>query len=82
MEKFNEINYAPLRIYNRCVMMFNLSADKGFEVGKKYMSEFSPKEKTEMLDMLNTVKKYGNDRVKKDIMRNMPLQDGGELVAQ
>ena len=75
MIKFDEIQYAPLRVYNRCVMLFNINDDQGVDASKKYLKEFTPLQRAEMLDMLETVKIYGAEVVKKDIMKNMPLQD-------
>jgi hypothetical protein len=45
-----------------------------------YLKQFSDKEKTEMLDVYNQVKKYGVEEVKRNLIRTMPLQDEEEEV--
>ena len=80
MNKFNEIEYQPLRAYNRCVMMFNINEDSGMEAAAEYLKQFSKEEKTEMLDVYNRVKKYGAEFVKAELIRNLPLPEEEEVV--
>jgi hypothetical protein len=80
MDNFNTIEYQPLRTYNRCVMMFNIMEDSGMPAAVAYLKQFSDKEKTEMLDVYNQVKKYGVEEVKRNLIRTMPLQDEEEEV--
>lgn len=75
MTKFDDIDYEPLRSWNRCVMMFNISEDQGLVPAAEYLKQFSDKEKTEMLDMYNKVKLHGPEEVKRQIIRAMPLPE-------
>jgi len=79
MTKFDDIEYLPLRAWNRCVMMFNIQEDQGHQPAVEYLKQFSDKEKTEMLDMYNKVKLYGPEEVKRQIIRAMPLQEDEEV---
>lgn len=75
MNNFNNVEYAPLRIWNRCVMLFNINEDSGVEAASVYLKQFSKPELTELLDMYNRVKKEGREPVLREIMRNMPTQE-------
>lgn len=74
MDDFNEIQYAPLRIWNRCVMAFNIRDDAGEGAVEIYLSQFSQAEKKEMLDMYNDVKLRGRDKVLKEIKAGVPAK--------
>lgn len=80
MDNFNTIEYQPLRTYNRCVLMFNIMEDSGMPAAVEYLKQFSDKEKTEMLDVYNQVKRYGAEEVKRNLIRTMPLQDEEEEI--
>lgn len=80
MNKFDYIEYAPLRIWNRCVMLFNIAEDDGVDASKKYLSLFTKEERIEMLHMYEDVKARGRDTVLKDVTRNMPLQDSEDEI--
>ena len=81
MMKFEDIQYAPLRAYNRCVMLFNIREDEGEEASQKYAAQFTKPELAEMLDVYNIGKKIGFEELKRLITRAMPLQnpDDGEV---
>lgn len=75
MSTFNDVEYKPLQTYNRCVMFFNLVEDAGMEGAKEYINQFSDKDKAAMLETYKAVKALGVEKVKKRIMRDMPLQE-------
>lgn len=61
---FSEIEHAPLRIYNRAVMAFNILEDAGKAAVEEYLKEFSAEEKTQMYAMTTLVRKHGPKTVK------------------
>lgn len=75
MMKFDDIQYAPLRAYNRCVMLFNIREDEGEVASQEYASQFSKAELKEMLDTYHLGKKIGFEELKRLVIRAMPLQD-------
>lgn len=75
MNKFNDIDYLPLRVWNRTVMLFNIREDSGENAAKEYASQFSKQELAQMLDLYHLVKKNGPEKIKKMIMANMPLEE-------
>ena len=75
MDKFDTIDYAPLRIWNRAVMFFNIMEDSGQEAAREYVQQFTQQEKEEMLDLYFVVKKLGSEEVKRRIIFNMPAPE-------
>lgn len=75
MNKFDDITYAPLRVWNRTVMLFNIREDGGENAAKEYASQFSKDELKQMLDLYHLVKKNGPEKIKKMIMSSMPLEE-------
>jgi hypothetical protein len=73
MNNFNDVEFRPLRIWNRCVVAFNLQEDSGEGASKEYINQFTDAEKTEMIDMLSLVKKFGVEEIKRLIMRANPI---------
>lgn len=74
MDDFNQIQYTPLRVWNRCVMAFNIREDVGQAGVEAYMSQFNQSEKHEMLDMYNDVKRRGREVVLKEIKAGVPAE--------
>jgi hypothetical protein len=73
MNNFNDVEFRPLRIWNRCVVAFNLREDSGEVASEEYLKQFTKEEKGEMLDMLSLVKKFGAEEIKRLIMRANPI---------
>lgn len=73
MNNFSDVEFRPLRIWNRCVVAFNLREDSGQVAHEEYLKQFSEDEKKEMLDMLSLVKRFGADKIKQMIIRGNPL---------
>lgn len=78
--QFNDVSYAPLRIFNRCVMLFNINEDQGYEAAQAYLKGFTQADKSEMLAVYNRVKKEGVDTVRRELIRTMPLPEEEEIV--
>ena len=75
LDKFDTIEYTPLRIWNRSVMFFNIMEDSGEDAAKAYIRQFSKPEIQEMIDMYLLVKKHGAENIKRTIIREMPLPE-------
>lgn len=71
---FDEIEYQPLRTWNRCVFFFNLREDSGPEMAKKYLMEFQKEDLREMYKMYYQVLKQGREAIYKQVTSGMPLQ--------
>lgn len=78
MMNFNHIEFQPLRVFNRCVMLFNIKEDEGQAAAEEYLKQFSKDEKIEMWNMYLIVKKLGAEEVRRQIMLKMPLQQEEE----
>jgi hypothetical protein len=74
-DTFDQIEYEPLRTWNRCVMFFNLREDSGMDVAKKYLLELEKEDLRAMYKMYDRVLKKGRDVVYKEVTHNMPLQE-------
>lgn len=72
---FSDVQYKPLRIWNRCVLFFNLMEDSGKAVAERYLKTLPKNEIKDMYAMYNRVLKEGRDKVYKEVTRDMPLQD-------
>ena len=82
MEKFDHIEYGPLRAWNRCVMMFNINEDQGIEAASMYLKQFTKEAMSEMLDMYHRVKTLGAEEVKRQLIVSMPLQEDEEVAVE
>jgi hypothetical protein len=76
---FDEVEYEPLRTFNRCVMTFNLREDAGEQAAKDYLERIPAEDRLKMVEMYKKVKKEGPDSVRREIMLTMPLQDVEEV---
>lgn len=77
---FDDIEYQPLRDYNRCVMLFNIREDSGMDAAQAYLEKFSKNDIKRMLDLYHMVKKLGAVRVKQEIIKAMPLPEEEEII--
>lgn len=77
---FNDIEYQPLRVWNRAVMAHNIREDSGKRAMEKYLRLFNKQELTEIFLLTQRVMKEGRDKVLKEIKRDMPLQEEDEYV--
>lgn len=64
---FNDIKDVKLQTWNRCAIVFNLTADQGPAVAKKYLEQFSEEDKKKIYGMFDCIKKFGYEAVRKQI---------------
>ena len=72
---FEDVEYAPLRSYNQCVMFFNIREDSGEHAAQEYINRISQADRMRMLMTYEVVKKLGAEAVKRHIVRTMPLPE-------
>jgi hypothetical protein len=77
---FSDIEYKPLRTWNRCVVFFNLKEDSGAAAAERYLRTIPKNEWADMYEMYERVKKEGREKVLKSITFNMPLQEEEEAI--
>lgn len=75
---FNEIDYTPLRVYNRTVMAINLKNDIGTSGLKEYLEQFSEDERKQIGIMIIFITTNGLEKARETIMNNMPLEEEQE----
>lgn len=71
LNKFEEINHLPLRVFNRVVFLNNLFADGGEEAAKSYVASFSEAEKKQMFVLSAYIKRVGVEQVRKEVTKNL-----------
>lgn len=79
MSNFNDVQYAPLRTFNRVQVACNLRADTGMAYAEDYINQFTREEKNEMNIMLGLIRKVGWEQARKLVNKNLPLS--GETYA-
>lgn len=75
-ETFNNIAHAPLRVFNRVVMSFNIKEDFGQAVLEKYLENFDAKERAEMMMVTMLIKAKGQEAVRKEVTKDLVLEEG------
>jgi len=64
---FNDIKDKRLRTWNRCAIIFNLTADRGPTAMREYVGRFEENEVKEIYGMFDCIEKYGYEAVRKQI---------------
>lgn len=62
---FNTVKDVRLQTWNRCAIVFNLTADRGREAAKEYVSQFSDEDKQRITNMFKLIEKYGYETIRK-----------------
>lgn len=75
LNKFDDINHLPLRVFNRVVFANNLLQDGGKDAVARYIELFTDEEKKMMYVMGAYIKKRGEANVRKEVTRNLVLVD-------
>lgn len=75
LNKFEEINHLPLKVFNRVVFLNNLYSDSGREAAEKYISLFSEAEKKQMYVMGSYIKRVGEELVRKEVTKGLVIVD-------
>ena len=71
---FSEIEELKLRVYNRTVILSNLTKDFGKEAGQEYLEQFSEGEHKQIYLMAQYIKVKGLDAVAKEVTKNFAPQ--------
>lgn len=69
--KFDSINYAPLKGYNRLVTAASIKEELSVAQAALYLAQFSDKDKFMIAAVGASVEKLGNDHVKRALIRRM-----------
>lgn len=72
---FNEIEHLPLRVFNRVVTSFNISADYGRHELEKYVGQFNPRERLQMAYMTKYIKQHGPEKARADVTKDLVLPE-------
>lgn len=72
-DKFDSIEYEPLRVFNRVVLMSNIMADFGKDAAKQYAELFDENERKEMYLVQMLVKQKGVAEVRKELTRGLEV---------
>lgn len=75
LNKFDDINHLPLRVFNRVVLLNNLNADGGIEAAKRYVDLFTEAERKQMYVVAQAIKIKGEEAVRKEVTRELVLVD-------
>jgi len=75
MNRFDEIQHTPLRVYNRTVVAFNLMEDYGQPAVVKYLELFSEDEKKQIVLMNQFIKSKGKEAAHKFAIRDLKVDD-------
>ena len=62
---FNAVKDVRLQTWNRCAIVFNLTADRGREAAKEYVSQFNDDDKQRITNMFKLIEKYGYETIRK-----------------
>jgi len=73
--RFVDIEHAPLRIYNRTVMFYNIYEDSGRAAAEDYANSFNAEERLEMAKMAAEVKAKGTKAVKEAVTKGLVFTD-------
>ena len=73
--RFNDVTPRSLQAWNRCTTFFNVCSDLGKDYGKKYVEEFTGKDRTAMMMIFTLIKTKGYDQTKQDLIKGTLNQD-------
>lgn len=62
---FNTVKDVRLQTWNRCAIVFNLTADQGREAAKSYVAQFTDEDKTRISNMFKLIEQYGYETIRK-----------------
>lgn len=73
--RFTDVEHAPLRVYNRSVMFFNIYEDHGKHAAEEYAQSFTKEERLQMAHMSALVKAKGTKYVIDLVTRGVKFVD-------
>lgn len=71
--RFEEIEYGPLRDYNRVVMTFNIQESFGVEAAKEYVATFTQPERKAMAIVTLMIKTHGKEATQKLVTKGLEV---------
>lgn len=80
MTYFREIKDIALRTYNQGVLAFNIREDEGDDASLEYMRGLDQEERNRVHAFFLDVKKRGAEEVRREMIRNMTLQEDGDVA--
>lgn len=81
MNRFDDIEHMPLRVYNRSVMCFNILDDLGSSALEEYMKIFSKGELKQIRIMNALVKGKGVDEARRMATKGLEFSDEDHQAA-
>lgn len=72
-EKFDDIKHLPLQVYNRVVMLHNLTKDSGEKTAKEYLGQFNEGERRQMFIINSLLKSKGPQETLKMVMEGAEI---------
>jgi len=66
---FNDVEDRELRAWNRCAVAFNIAADESIDTMRKYISQFSNEDRTDISEMYKRIKNEGYERTRASVSR-------------
>lgn len=76
LNRFDEIEHTPLKVYNRVVFLNNLMEDSGRYAAESYIELFSDTERKQMYAMGSYIRQKGVDFVRKAVTKNLVIEEG------
>jgi hypothetical protein len=62
---FAGVKDVRLQTWNRCAIVFNLTADRGPSAAKAYLNQFNDEDKVRVHNMFELIGKYGYESIRK-----------------
>lgn len=72
-ETFDDINHAPLKAYNRVVLMTNLKQSVSDDEARRYAGLFSTADRKKMMLIMQFIKKFGVDKTRSIVTRDLKI---------
>lgn len=74
INRFDEIDHLPLRVYNRVVMTHNLMQDSGEEAVRAYLGQFDDNERKQMFIVNTYLRHKGQKETYDYVTKGMKIQ--------
>lgn len=73
--RFDEIEHAPLRAFNRAVLLYNIMEDYGQVPADRYRQQFTEQEAKQMYLILVMIRDNGEQYVREIVTKGMAFSD-------
>jgi hypothetical protein len=80
LNKFDDIQHVPLKVYNRVVFLTNLHEDAGVEAAREYVNMFTDDERKQMYIMQAAVKTEGLKKIKEIVTKGVEFSHEGYAI--